>query len=94
MEEPRTSKRTRPLYSKVGNRKASRNLTTGLQNQVIVNFPGPQDRYSADSKNKSKKCNTKKNINKTPPIQKNYGVKWKLNRYEPLFRGFSQAHAQ
>ncbi|OLY79405.1 hypothetical protein AYI68_g6530, partial [Smittium mucronatum] len=62
MEEPRPSKRARPLWSKVGKGKAARKSTTGLQNQVVVNFPGPQSRYSADSQNKSKNNNTKKTI--------------------------------
>ncbi|OLY80730.1 hypothetical protein AYI68_g5170 [Smittium mucronatum] len=68
MEEPRPSKRTRPLWSKVGLGKAASKSTTGLQNQMVVNFPGPQDRYSADSQNKSKNNNTKKTIKyETPP---------------------------
>ncbi|OLY84565.1 hypothetical protein AYI68_g1268, partial [Smittium mucronatum] len=51
MEEPRPSKLTRPLCSKVGLGKAASKSTTGLQNQVVVNFPGPQRRYSADTQN-------------------------------------------
>ncbi|OLY79712.1 hypothetical protein AYI68_g1911, partial [Smittium mucronatum] len=35
MEELRPSKRTRPLWSKVGKGKAARKSTTGLQNQVV-----------------------------------------------------------
>ncbi|OLY85187.1 hypothetical protein AYI68_g627, partial [Smittium mucronatum] len=50
MEEPRPSKRTRPLWSKVGLGKAASKNTTGLQNQVVVNFPGSQSRYSAEPK--------------------------------------------
>ncbi|OLY85087.1 hypothetical protein AYI68_g733, partial [Smittium mucronatum] len=35
MEEPRPSKRTRPLWSKVGLGKAASKSATGLQNQVV-----------------------------------------------------------
>ncbi|OLY82968.1 hypothetical protein AYI68_g2902, partial [Smittium mucronatum] len=35
MEEPRPSKRNRPLWSKVGKWKAARKSTTGLKNQVV-----------------------------------------------------------
>ncbi|OLY77780.1 hypothetical protein AYI68_g8183, partial [Smittium mucronatum] len=35
MEEPRPSKRTRPLCSKVGKGKTAIKSTTGLQNQVL-----------------------------------------------------------
>ncbi|OLY84694.1 hypothetical protein AYI68_g1132, partial [Smittium mucronatum] len=35
MDEPRPSKRTRPLWSKVGKGETTSKSTTGLQNQVV-----------------------------------------------------------
>ncbi|OLY84989.1 hypothetical protein AYI68_g835, partial [Smittium mucronatum] len=67
MEKPRPSKRTRPLWSKICLGKAASKSTTGLQNQVVINFPGPQSRYSADTQNKLKNHKTKNTIKQENP---------------------------
>ncbi|OLY82474.1 hypothetical protein AYI68_g3406 [Smittium mucronatum] len=69
MEEPRSSKLTKSLWPKVGKWDTTRKHTMSFQNQVVVKFLWPHDRFEIGPTQKSLNTNSKKIQKKSKKVQ-------------------------